>query len=97
MITINGNTKSVTLETLGKFRDQDVTFRVQISKQDSGFVKVEFFRVERFKNQYNEDDYSLVLQSSHETTADFWSTVTFEVKSLEHARTIESPLGWRVL
>lgn len=97
MITINGNTKSVTLETLGKFRGQDTTFRVQISEQDSGFVKVEFFRVERFKNQNNEDDYSLVLQTSHETTAEFWNTVTFEVKSLEHARTIENPLGWRVL
>jgi len=97
MITISGNTKSVTLETLGRFRGHDTTFRVQISEQDSGFVKVEFFRVERFKNQNNEDDYSLVLQSSHETTAEFWNTVTFEVKSLEHARTIENPLGWRVL
>ena len=97
MITINGNTKSVTLETLGKFRGQDVTFRVQISKQDSGFVKVEFFRIEQFKNQYNEDDYSLVLQESYETTAEFWNEVTFEVKSLEHARVIENSLGWRVL
>ena len=89
-VSVNPESKVATIETPGRYKDQDTILMVRVSEiPDSEEFRIEYLHTE---------DSGEVLQEAFYCQRMFWDLVQHEVEKLKKFKKYnsENPLGWKV-
>lgn len=90
-VFVKTGNRAATIETPGRYKDQDTTLRVRVSEiPDSEECKIEYLHTE---------DSHEVLQETFYCQRSFWDLVQHEAEKLKNLKKMnspENPLSWKV-